>query len=64
VVAGDLGRPVEGDQVHRQAVSAHGRGVAQHLQGTDRIQLVEPLEHHDSNPHPVLLPGWTLARAA
>jgi hypothetical protein len=61
---GDLGRPVERDQVHLEAGAAHGGGVAQHLQWTDGVQLVEPLEHHDGDPHPALPSGWTLVRAA
>jgi hypothetical protein len=62
--AGDLGRPVERHQVDRQVGAAHGRGVAQHLQRADGIQLVEAVEHDHRDPHLALLPGWTLARAA
>jgi hypothetical protein len=63
VGAGDLGRPVERDQVDLEVGAALG-GVAQHLQGADGVQLIEPLEHDNGDPHLVLLPGWTSARAA
>jgi hypothetical protein len=57
VGAGDLGRPVERDQVHLEVDVAHGGGVAQHLQGPDGVQLVEPLEHDHGDPHLALLSG-------
>jgi hypothetical protein len=55
VGAGDLGCPVEGDQVHRQVGVAHGGGVAQHLQGADGVQLVEAFEHDHRDSHLALL---------
>ena len=64
VGAGHLGRPVERDQVHLEVGVAHGGGVAQHLQGADGVQFVEPLEHDHGDPHAALLPGWTSGRAA
>jgi len=32
-------------------VGAAGRGVAQHLIGRHRVQLVEPVEDHDLDSH-------------